>query len=66
MAGIATIHDPLSEQQASFVERSTGLGTNFQIYTHINGMVALAVPMVSQTYTIAKDPRALFRVWGEF
>jgi hemolysin activation/secretion protein len=64
--GIATIHDPLSEQQASFVEWSTGLGTNFQIYTHINGMVALAVPMVSQTYTIAKDPRALFRVWGEF
>jgi hemolysin activation/secretion protein len=64
--GIAAIHDPLAEQQASFVEWSTGLGTNFQIYTHINGMVALAVPMVSQTYTIAKDPRALFRVWGEF
>lgn len=64
--GIATIHDPLPQQQPRFVEWSTGVGTNFQIYTHLNGMVALALPMVTQTYTVARDPRALFRVWGEF
>ncbi|MEW6438532.1 MAG: ShlB/FhaC/HecB family hemolysin secretion/activation protein [Pseudomonadota bacterium] len=64
--GVTTIHDALPEQQPTFVEWSTGVGTNFQIYTHLNGMVALAVPMVTQTYTVARDPRALFRVWGEF
>ncbi len=36
--GVATINDPLVEQQASFAEWSTGIGTNFQIYTHLNGM----------------------------
>ena len=64
--GVTTIQDALPEQQPTFVEWSTGVGTNFQIYTHLNGMVALAVPMVTQTYTVARDPRALFRVWGEF
>ena len=64
--GVTTINDPLPEQQATFVEWSTGVGTNFQIYTHLNGMVALAMPMITQTDTIARDPRALFRVWGEF
>ncbi len=64
--GVTSIKDPLPEQQATFVEWSTGVGTNFQIYTHLNGMVALAMPMITQTDTIARDPRALFRVWGEF
>ncbi|MEJ0052079.1 MAG: ShlB/FhaC/HecB family hemolysin secretion/activation protein [Methylovirgula sp.] len=64
--GVATLQAPLPEQQARFVEWSTGVGTNFQIFTHLNGMLTLALPMISQTDTIAHDPRALFRVWGDF
>ncbi len=64
--GVTALQAPLPEQQARFVEWSTGIGTNFQIFTHLNGMLTLALPMISQTDTIAHDPRALFRVWGDF
>jgi hypothetical protein len=29
-------------------------------------MVAYSVPMVSQAYTQARNPRVNFRIWGEF
>ena len=57
---------PLSEQQSRFDLWSYGTGTRFKMFDYFNGMVALSVPMVSQTYTHARDPHVNFRVWGEF
>ncbi len=64
--GVASIIDPLPEQQTVFDVWSYGFGTTFQLLTYLNGMVAIAVPKVSEAYTEANRPRALFRVWGEF
>ena len=41
-------------------------GTRFKVFNTINGMLAYSVPMISQTYTRANDPRFNFRIWGEF
>jgi hemolysin activation/secretion protein len=60
------IFSPLPEQQDQFKLASYGLGTTFKFLDYANGMVALAVPVVTQAYTVAHDPRLLFRVWGEF
>ncbi|QPF84591.1 ShlB/FhaC/HecB family hemolysin secretion/activation protein [Bradyrhizobium genosp. L] len=64
--GYAAIHDPLPDQQASFVEWSYGVGTKFKAFEYLNGMVAYSVPMVTQAYTHANSPRVNFRFWGEF
>lgn len=64
--GYAALHDPLPDQQASFVEWSYGLGTRFKAFEYLNGMVAYSVPMVTQAYTHANSPRVNFRLWGEF
>jgi hemolysin activation/secretion protein len=65
-AAAASINKPLLEQQAHFALWSYGVGARLKLTDYFNGAVALAVPMTTQTYTIAKDPRVLFRVWGEF
>jgi hemolysin activation/secretion protein len=65
-AGVATVLHPLPEQQSQFQLWSYGVGTKFKVFNYINGMVALSVPMISQTYTQARDPRVNFRIWGEF
>ena len=41
-------------------------GTRFKVFNYLNGMLAMSVPMISQTYTQARDPRFNFRIWGEF
>jgi hemolysin activation/secretion protein len=65
-AGVATVLRPLPEQQSQFDLWSYGVGTKFKLFNYLNGMVALSVPMVSQAYTQARDPRVNFRIWGEF
>ncbi|MDQ8728093.1 ShlB/FhaC/HecB family hemolysin secretion/activation protein [Bradyrhizobium sp. LHD-71] len=65
-AGHATIYRPLEEQQSRFDMWSYGVGTRFKLFDYLQGMVALAVPMVSQGETGAKDPRVLFSASGEF
>ena len=64
--GVATVLHPLPEQQSQYDLWSYGIGTRFKVFNYINGMVAYSVPMVSQTYTQARDPRVNFRFWGEF
>lgn len=64
--GIATIHDPLPEQESSFKSWSVGLGTRFKVFDHLSGAVTLAVPLEDQGETGAGDPRALFNLTGEF
>jgi hemolysin activation/secretion protein len=65
-AAAGSINQPLPEQQTHFALWSYGVGTRVKLTDYFNGAVALAVPMKTQTYTNAKDPRVLFRVWGEF
>jgi hemolysin activation/secretion protein len=65
-AGVAVVQQPLPQQQSQFELWSYGVGTTFKMANHLNGMVALAVPMVTQTYTQARSTRVDFRIWGEF
>ncbi|MGO4712923.1 ShlB/FhaC/HecB family hemolysin secretion/activation protein [Bradyrhizobium sp. 2TAF24] len=64
--GHASIHRPLISQDRTFDIWSYGVGTRFKVFDTFNGVVAYSVPMVSQTYTHAGDPRVNFRIWGEF
>ncbi len=64
--GHATVLRPLVEQVSQFDVWSYGVGTRFKVFDYVSGMVAYSVPMVSQTYTQARDPRVNFRIWGEF
>jgi len=63
---VVSVLQPLPEQQARFGLWSYGVGARIKLTDYFNAAVALAVPMVTQTYTNARDPRVLFRVWGEF
>ncbi len=65
-AGRATVLKPLPDQQSQFDVWSYGVGTRFKVFNYMNGMLAYSVPMISQTYTQARDPRFNFRIWGEF
>jgi hemolysin activation/secretion protein len=65
-AGMATVLNPLPEQQSSFDLWSYGVGTRFKMLDYMNGMVFVSMPMISQTYTQANNPRVNFRIWGEF
>ena len=64
--GQLNILDPLSEQQSVFNLASIGVGTRIKLVNHLNGMVDLAVPLVSSVNTKARDPRVEFHVWVEF
>jgi len=64
--GRAQIFDPLPEQQSQFDLASYGIGTHFKMLQHLNGMVLIAMPLISQQVTEAHSPRASFRIWGEF
>jgi hemolysin activation/secretion protein len=65
-AGTATVLDPLPGQQSSFDLWSYGVGGRFKMFDHLNGTIIYSVPMISQTYTQARNPRVSFRIWGEF
>jgi hemolysin activation/secretion protein len=65
-AGTVTVLRPLPEQQAKFDVWSYGVGTRFKLLNYLNGTVIYSVPMISQAFTEARDPRVNFRIWGEF
>jgi hemolysin activation/secretion protein len=65
-AARVTIQNPLPEQQSQFDLWSYGFGTRFKLFNTLNGLVALSMPMIDQTYTRAGDPRVNVRIWGEF
>jgi hemolysin activation/secretion protein len=65
-AGIASILRPLPEQQSRFDVWSYGVGARFKMFDYLNGTLVYSVPMVSQTYSAARNPRVNFRIWGEF
>jgi hemolysin activation/secretion protein len=65
-AGVATVLHPLPDQQSQFELWSYGVGTRFKVFDKVSGMVAYSVPMVSQTYSQARNPRVNVRIWGEF
>ena len=65
-AGVVIALDPLPAQQSTFYLASYGFGAKLKMLDHVNGMVAFAMPVVTETYTTANKPRVLFRVSGEF
>jgi len=65
-AGTAVVLQPLPEQQSRFDLWSYGIGARFKMFNYLNGMVAYSMPMISQAYTQANNPRVNFRIWGEF
>ncbi|WP_159289012.1 ShlB/FhaC/HecB family hemolysin secretion/activation protein [Methylosinus sporium] len=64
--GVVEVIHPLAEQQAHFNLWSYGFGTRVKLIDHVSGMFVFSMPMISQLYTQAKEPRLHFRVWGEF
>ncbi len=64
--GYLTVRDPLPEQESHFTLASLGLGSRLRLLDHVNGSVDLALPLVGQGDTIARDPRVTFRVWADF
>lgn len=65
-AGTARINDPMLDQQSRFNLWSYGVGTRFKLFNHFNGMIAYAVPMVTQGDSRKNDHRVLFNARGEF
>jgi len=65
-AGRAYVVTPLPEQTQQFDLWSVGIGTRFKFLNYLNGTVVYSLPMISQTYTRAHEPRLNFRFWGEF
>lgn len=65
-AGSTRILRPAPEQQTHFQLASLGGGVRFKAMDYFNGMAVVSVPMLTQFYTRAGDPRVIFRVWGEF
>ncbi|MDE5457040.1 ShlB/FhaC/HecB family hemolysin secretion/activation protein [Bradyrhizobium sp. CSA112] len=65
-AGTVTTLKPLPEQQSKFDVWSYGVGARFKMFNYLNGTLVYSVPMVSQAYTEARNPRVNFRIWGEF
>jgi hemolysin activation/secretion protein len=64
--GRAEIFDPLIDQQSRFDLASYGIGTQMKTLNHFNGVFFVAMPLISQEYTVANHPRFSFRLWGEF
>ncbi len=65
-AGRVKTLEPLLQQQAVFNLASYGIGTRFKLFDHINGMAVFAMPVISQAFTTANQPRVLFRISGDF
>jgi hemolysin activation/secretion protein len=65
-AGTVTVLHPLPDQQSKFDVWSYGVGARFKMFDYLNGTLVYSVPMVSQAYTEARNPRVNFRIWGEF
>ncbi|UPJ52695.1 ShlB/FhaC/HecB family hemolysin secretion/activation protein [Bradyrhizobium sp. 200] len=65
-AGTVTVLHPLPDQQSKFDVWSYGVGARFKMFNYLNGTLVYSVPMVSQAYTEAQNPRVNFRIWGEF
>jgi hemolysin activation/secretion protein len=64
--GQASILDPLPQQQAIFDLASVGVGTRVQLVDHLNGLVDVALPLITSVNTTADRPRVEFRVWVAF
>jgi len=58
--------DPAAEQRADFAIYSAGLGTRFQVWRHIHGDVAVAVPLIAGPATRPKRPNATFSLKTDF
>jgi hemolysin activation/secretion protein len=65
-AGHAVILKPLPEQQSQFGLASIGIGSKIQLVNHLNGMIDVALPLLTSVDTKAHQPRVEFQVWVQF
>jgi hemolysin activation/secretion protein len=65
-AGTVVLHNPLLQQRPSDVLTSTGVGLRLRLFDHVNGEVVAAFPLNDGPTTKAGNPRALFRIYGDF
>jgi hemolysin activation/secretion protein len=65
-AGTAVLHNPLPQQQPSYVLTSAGVGVRLRLFDQFNGEVVVAFPLDDGVATKAGSPRALFRIYGDF
>jgi hemolysin activation/secretion protein len=64
--GHVSILQALPGQQSNFDLVSMGAGTRFELWNHFNGSLDAGIPLISQTYTEARDLLLTFRVWADF
>lgn len=64
--GMASINDPLPEQQSYYTLASIGGGSRIDILDHLHGSVDLGVPMISQANSIAGGLLVTFEIWADF
>lgn len=65
-SGILTIRNPLPAQESRFELASIGIGTNVQLWKHYNGSIDLAMPLISQGQSKAREFQVNFRLWADF
>jgi hemolysin activation/secretion protein len=64
--GWGNVLDALPDTQESFTLASVGAGTTMQLINHLNGMVDVAVPLITSVDTKAGQVRIEFHVWVQF
>jgi len=65
-AGALGIYDPLPAQQQRLYFASAGAGTRFKVWSHYNGSLDVAVPLIDQMDAQAGGVRVIFRGWAAF
>jgi hemolysin activation/secretion protein len=65
-SGLLTLREPLPEQESRFELASIGIGTRVQFAEHYNGSIDLAMPLLTQGQTQAREYQLNFRLWADF
>ena len=64
--GVTHIHNALPEQQTAYQLASLGFGGRLRLLDHLGGSLDVGFPLISQSHTLAHDPRLTFRMWADF
>lgn len=64
--GMATVNDPLPEQQDTYTLASIGGGSRINIFDHLHGSVDLGVPLITQQNSTSGGLLVTFEIWADF
>ncbi len=65
-SGIASLIDPLADQEATFRLAGVGGGIRYRLFKHLSGGLTIGVPLISRPDTRRGDVRVTFSARGEF